>query len=241
MQHQILLGLNELTDKIIISFKRINNWPRREFFWTGTKLMISKANAFSCTWSHSGGSSNCRRSNACTSLRERSHRTDAFHVGISGGCCRQRWLLPQQLTNTGWYLTFFPGNKQHFIDKAKCSLVPGASVVTEALHCVWWAYGITQINSLINIPSVKSARTSLQRLLVTVALNKCQTESTRFFEGHDWLWNYWLSHCQERFNKARWLFWLLWGKAASGKRKNAGWTLSSTAVFKQGQGNTAQL
>ena len=50
---------NSLT-KHFISFKRINDWPRRASFWTRTKLMILKANASSCTWIHSGGSSICR-------------------------------------------------------------------------------------------------------------------------------------------------------------------------------------
>lgn len=44
---------------------------------------------------------------------------------------------------------------------------------------------VEQLDRLINIPSVESAPTSLQRLLVTVTLNKCQTESTRVLEGSD--------------------------------------------------------
>lgn len=87
---------------------------------------------------------------------------------------------------------------------------------------------VEQLNSLINIPSVESAPTSLQRLLVTVTLNKRQTESTRVLEGSDWLWNDQLSHWQGRFNKARRLLFLLWGKAAPEKRKNAG---RATAIF----------
>lgn len=86
LQHWILLGLNKLTDKILISFKRINNWPGRASLWTRTTFMILKANASSCTWVHSRGSSICRRSNCCMSL-------SAFLLCGCIPCCYLRRLL----------------------------------------------------------------------------------------------------------------------------------------------------
>lgn len=50
---------------------------------------------------------------------------------IPAACVRSMSVFKEQhLMNTGLHLTF-PGNKQNVREKAKCSLVPRASLVTE--------------------------------------------------------------------------------------------------------------